>query len=325
MVIQFPGGSKGRVNKAGEQVAKGIQTDEDVAVINEWRSAHKAILNTFQASLRNRTVNQDIIVAQRHKRLNTIIDKLSRFPNMRLSRMDDVAGCRLIFNNTENLYEFRSAFHNAKFNHKRRNDVDKYDYIKNPKQTGYRGIHDIYEYDVRSTTNSHLKGMLIELQYRTKIQHAWATTVEIIGHFSGNQPKFQRGDTQYMNAMLYASEIFSRAHEGMFGSVPDWENRRLFDEFDLLDRRIHLTRSLEGLTQATQSDLNMKNIILIFKNDGSLEIESFQYAPEALKRLIVLEKIVMDKILFLFVLIHLRKCVLRIKTIFLMLMIFYYY
>ena len=93
----FPGGSKERVSRAGDAVRVGKPTDEDLEVINTWRAAHRPVLNTFQAILRNRTRRKKIIVAQRHKRRSTIFDKLNRLPGMRLARMDDVAGCRLIF------------------------------------------------------------------------------------------------------------------------------------------------------------------------------------------------------------------------------------
>ncbi len=69
---------------------------------------------------------------------------------MQLTRMDDVAGCRLIFPNAEELYAFRHNLHGAHFNHQLKNQPDKYDYIKRPKDTGYRGIHDVYAYDVNS-------------------------------------------------------------------------------------------------------------------------------------------------------------------------------
>jgi putative GTP pyrophosphokinase len=130
-----PGGSKGRVRRAGENVRRGGPTPEDLAVIELWRAAHRPVLNTFQAILRNRTRGTGILVAQCHKRRRTIFDKLTRFPKMELSRMDDVAGCRLIFDSIDDLRRFRTAFHNARFNHKRKNDDDKYDYIKTPNPT----------------------------------------------------------------------------------------------------------------------------------------------------------------------------------------------
>src|SRR5574339_254308 len=126
----YPGGSKSRVNRAGESVRTGHPSEEDLRVIEEWRAAHRAVLNTFQAILRNRTRGTEIAVAQRHKRKRTIFDKLQRLPGMRLARMDDVAGCRLIFRTIRDLYEFRERFHRARFNHVRRNDLEKYDYIK---------------------------------------------------------------------------------------------------------------------------------------------------------------------------------------------------
>lgn len=105
-ITKFPGGSKSRVNRAGNNIRDGASTEADLKVLEEWRSAHRAVLNTFQAILRNRTRGLNITVAQRHKRKSTIIDKLFRYPSMRLSRMDDVAGCRLIFEDIESLYNF---------------------------------------------------------------------------------------------------------------------------------------------------------------------------------------------------------------------------
>ena len=155
----FPGGSKSRVNRAGDGVRTGSPSNEDLEVIEAWRAAHRPVLNTFQAILRTRLRGKNVIVAQRHKRKNTIFDKLQRLPTMQLSRMDDVAGCRIIFGNIQDLNEFRVEFHKSRFKHKMRNSIDKYDYIKNPKNTGYRGIHDVYEYDVNSAAGRELKGL----------------------------------------------------------------------------------------------------------------------------------------------------------------------
>ena len=97
----FPGGSRSRVNMAGNNVRNGCATHDDWRVIDDWRAAHRGVLNTFQAILRTRTRGSKTVVGQRHKRRSTIVGKLKRFPSMQLSRMDDVAGpisqrsCRL--------------------------------------------------------------------------------------------------------------------------------------------------------------------------------------------------------------------------------------
>ena len=287
---QFPGGSKSRVNRAGNNIRGGKATIEDYRVLEDWRSAHRNVLNTFQAILRNRTKGTNITVAQRHKRRITIIDKLRRYPSMQLARMDDVAGCRLIFNDVDSLYEFRRDFHRSRFHHKIKNDDNKYDYIKHPKPSGYRGVHDVYSYDVNSDVGRHLKGLLIEIQYRTKVQHAWATAVEVVGYITTSQPKFDRGDTRYHHAMALASEIIARAHESTNGPYPDLQNRELVNRFLRFDRELNLLNTLSGINEAKTDVSNRKNVILIISPDSDLEIKSYRSGTEALDALFALEK-----------------------------------
>ena len=287
----FPGGSRERVSRAGNNVRLRRATLDDLLVIDTWRAAHRQVLNTFQAILRKRTRNTNIVVAQRHKRKRTIFDKLQRFPRMQLGRMDDVAGCRLIFSNIVDLVEFRDNLHKAHFNHRLKNDKDKYDYIAHPKVTGYRGIHDIYEYDVRSDAGRDLKGLLIELQYRTIHQHAWATTVEVVGYVTDNQPKFEQGDRRFQEILALASEIISRAFENLSSSMPEIDNTDLVQEFTRLDAELNFMRMLRGLNVADRHISDNKNVILIFSDEPEgLEIKTFPDATTALRTLFELER-----------------------------------
>ncbi len=294
----FPGGSKERVNKAGVAVREGKATKDDLEVIDAWRAAHRSVLNTFQAILRNRTRKTDVVVAQRHKRKTTIFGKLNRFPKMRLARMDDVAGCRLIFPSIDDLRTFRAKMHSARFSHELKNDPTKYDYLENPKPTGYRSIHDVYSYDVNSNHGKHHKGLLIELQYRTFIQHAWATAVEVVGFITESQPKFQQGDKRYERALSLASEIIARAHEEVTSCHPTIPHESLVEQFLTLDDEIGLMRMLRALNSSRSEVSGKQNVILIFGNpDGvdeddltpSLELRSYRDATDALRALFVLE------------------------------------
>jgi putative GTP pyrophosphokinase len=290
LVPSFPGGSKSRVTRAGENVRNGTPTAEDFHVIDQWRAAHRNVLNTFQAILRQRTRGTGITVAQRHKRKRTIFDKLNRLPGMRLAQMDDVAGCRLIFKKLKDLYAFREAFLGARFNHHRRNAHDKYDYIKNPKDTGYRGVHDVYEYDVKSEVGKQLAGLNLELQYRSLVQHAWATAVEVIGFITTSQPKFQKGDQRYERSMALASEILARSHENLTGPFPGLPDRELVAQFLTLEKELGLLRTLRGLNAANKTVSDKRNAILIFTESGELEVRAFRDAPDALRALFELEK-----------------------------------
>lgn len=209
---------------------------------------------------------------------------------MQLSRMDDVAGCRLIFPDTKSLYNFRMEFHEARFHHTRRNDVEKYDYIKRPKATGYRGVHDVYVYDVNSENGQPFKGLLVEIQYRTNIQHAWATAVEVIGFITESQPKFQAGDTRYQIAMALTSEILARAFENATGPYPEKSNVDLVKEFLQIDKELGLLNMLRGLNATDSASTSNRNMILIFSETGSLEVKTYRGTTEALRALFEFEK-----------------------------------
>jgi hypothetical protein len=43
----YSGGSKSRVNKAGNNIRNGLASGEDMEVFETWRAAHRAVLNTF--------------------------------------------------------------------------------------------------------------------------------------------------------------------------------------------------------------------------------------------------------------------------------------
>ncbi|MCB2012495.1 MAG: RelA/SpoT domain-containing protein [Geminicoccaceae bacterium] len=291
-----PWQSRQRVSTAGIRVRSDTADPEDITIIEKWREAHRHVINSFQAILRQRTRGTDIIVAQRHKRRTTIFDKLHRYPNMQLGRMDDVAGCRLIFPNVDELIAFRDEFiATAKFDHRLKNDQEKYDYITKPKNSGYRGIHDIYEYNVRSKFGKERKGLLIELQYRTTVQHAWATCVETIGFLTDNQPKFDQGDNSIKDVLRCSSEMIARAHEQRKSCLPDISNKELIVKFEELDKKQHFLTMLDSFNKMKEPAFGKKkNYILMFNKRNSIEdaLEIFQFksATDALEKLFAIEK-----------------------------------
>ena len=198
----YPEYSKQKVNLCAKNIGRdkrehnGIVSSEDEKVVENWRASHTHILNTWQFILRNKINGKKIIFAQRLKRKNTIYDKLERFPDMLLARMHDIAGCRLIFKNEKDMMEYIDKLHNSKgFRHIRKEGQCK-DYITNPKDSGYRGIHDVYAYQSKKGYDRSDKwnGLLVEIQYRTIYQHAWATAVEIADYLTKCRAKFSQGD-----------------------------------------------------------------------------------------------------------------------------------
>ena len=93
--------SREKVRKAGKVLVHSspgtIEYDQALEIAQQWRLAHVYPINTFQARLRHIAKNiPGSIVAQRLKRMPTIIDKLDRYPDMQLSTMQDIGGVRII-------------------------------------------------------------------------------------------------------------------------------------------------------------------------------------------------------------------------------------
>ncbi len=232
------------------------------------------------------------VVAQRLKRRTTVFDKLRRHPKMELSRMDDVAGCRVILPDLASLNEFRSSLQRARFDHLLRNDPDKYDYIKRPKEDGYRGIHDIYSYAVNSEEGRHLKGLNIEIQYRTLNQHTWSTTVEILSYVTGYDTKYHRGDPRYVEAMALASEILARAYENKRGPIPSLPNSQIVERFRSLDNELGLLLRLSALQVADQSKGLISRHFILMRGghiNQYLNISSYKTEELAKENLFILE------------------------------------
>ena len=212
-----PSYPKGAVNRAGRLLAQnGIVADPLVIghaldVVNDWRSSHSFPLNTFQMTLRKRSVSicSRPIVAQRLKRTPSIIAKLRRFPKMQLSRMQDVGGARAVLTDVAEVDRLRERCRRGRARHAL---VTEKDYIREPKPSGYRGIHLVYRYHSDRTVE--YNGLQIELQLRTRLQHAWATAVETVGTFLGQALKSSEGERNWLRFFELVGSVFA-LHEGI--------------------------------------------------------------------------------------------------------------
>ena len=81
--------------------------------------------------------------------------------------MRDLGGCRVIVDNINQVYDAIDSYKSSRIRHilKKEND-----YIQNPKISGYRSYHMVYQFysDDNDTYN---KNMLIEIQFRTQLQY----------------------------------------------------------------------------------------------------------------------------------------------------------
>ncbi len=278
--FQSPKGiSKTLVADAGKALAKGECPEDLYKVAQKWRDAHAYVLNTFQCTLRRWVgENKNINIVQRLKRMSTIQDKLATGRSKNLASMQDLAGCRLIFESLEDLYEFRRAFHTSRAQHERING-SKYDYIASPKKTGYRGIHDVYEYMVSDEPGSQWNGLRIEIQYRTRVQHAWATAVEIADALDGARVKFDVGaNPDRERLFLLISEVLARSYEGL--SFIDIADKELHSEILRLDDKLGIFNRMRALKKGAAKIPASRNLVLEFGEN--LTIKGFRSYRQAM-------------------------------------------
>ncbi len=228
--------SKNQINKAGEvfkdrdsMSAEEIKNAEDA--LTYWRTIHSPVISDFHDVLKKvaYAINKKSVIVQRIKRSHSIIRKLNRMDGMKLARMQDIAGIRVILKDIKEVYKLVDTLKTNGFIHELKNEKD---YIKEPKKSGYRGIHLVYKYNnpVKSESN----GLHIEVQIRTKLQHIWATAVETISTFLGTHLKFDEGQPKWLKYFALTSSAFSFVENSP--SVPKYENK---DERETLELAIY--------------------------------------------------------------------------------------
>jgi ppGpp synthetase/RelA/SpoT-type nucleotidyltranferase len=258
-----------RRTKAGVALAKGIETPEDLAVIDNWRSSHALPLQTIKMMLKGRatSIDQTAVVAQRLKRLPSIRAKLQR-ETMRLQQMQDLGGCRAIVRDMKVLKRLSVKFTESLEKDPKRPDIRRHrlieykDYIAEPKADGYRSLHHVFEYRTNTPHLQCFSGHLIEVQMRTQLQHAWATAVEIVDTFTGQSLKSalrtQIGDPDWRRFFALISSIFSLKEDSPL--VPDTisDPNELRGELRALSDRIQVVDVLGGLSTVVYTTSNRK-------------------------------------------------------------------
>jgi ppGpp synthetase/RelA/SpoT-type nucleotidyltranferase len=213
-------------------------------------------------------VSQNYVLARRLKRLPTIIDKLER-PTLdghtsnaiQLTRMQDIGGCRVIFDTVDEVTACLERIKRSQSVHK---IIDIEDRMFAPKPSGYRGVHVVFScYDNDENSTSPWKKHKIEVQLRTRLQHAWATCVEMIDIFEKTQLKTRLdGDEQYREFFKLAAHLMA-ADEGADCYTPQMCDKFRNDMIEL-DRLLDIINKLEDYKIVTKAagndDTDNKNL-----------------------------------------------------------------
>ena len=264
--------------------------EDAVAIVDNWRGCHAYPLQVIKMTLLHRAIkiNNQALIAQRLKRLSSIELKLLHNSNMKLSQVQDIGGCRAVLNNVkevEQLVEVYKDFH-AKSGAKGSKDElrtrsfwdgsEAFDYIKNPKADGYRSVHLIFRFQSPSAEKKIFNGQRIEIQIRSRLQHAWATAVETAQLFTGQALKARIKDASenWLRFFALSSAAFARREKTK--GVPNTpENAR--------DLVTELSR-IESHEQIITSLLSWNNTIHYIEESRSRDAHTFLMVLDPTKR-----------------------------------------
>lgn len=170
-------------------------------IVEWWRREHAYPLTKVNAGLRHYlTPYGRPNVTQRLKKWKTIVGKLHRHPTMRLSAMQDIGGLRAVLPNQDAV----DAVGGRLRKNWRARLVGDYDYVRRPKESGYRAIHLVVMQD----------GRRIELQLRTPWQDLWAQSAEEDTARLGLGLKFGLGPDDLREYYRLMADIMAAREEG---------------------------------------------------------------------------------------------------------------
>lgn len=242
--------SKKAVNRAGKALANDILWSDDRAeeiheifnVANKWRNSHAYPMRILRYELlgsMSRSKSKGISAA-RLKRMPSIRRKLQKYG---LDQIQDLGGCRAIVSSIKDLNGIVDCQRNGSAHHLYGED----DYIKSPKQDGYRCHHLMYKFiGADQKEQDYYANRRIELQVRTRLQHSWATAVEAVGLSRGEDFKAGLGNIEWRRLFQLISVEFAIAEKCPEANGLPTRRERIADIIDL-DKRVNALGTLQAL------------------------------------------------------------------------------
>jgi RelA/SpoT family protein len=174
------------------------------------------------------------------------------------------------------------------------------DYIKEPKADGYRSYHLICRYQGTHQKGAY-KGLRIEIQIRSTMQHAWATAVETIDAFTGQALKTNiLGDATWKRFFsLMSSGIAILEKQPPVPSTP-LDIKELCAELRDVCERLNVPNVFYGLSAGMALTKTVKSpagiyILTLDSEERSTRVVGFPTANLADERYLEMEKENKDK------------------------------
>ncbi|WP_305952163.1 hypothetical protein [Emticicia oligotrophica] len=257
--------TKGEVDRLGHKIRQfSISMDDETLIeLQNYRTSHKdALSQTFTILCElTKKIHPRLIVTFRIKRFESIIGKLERYPEMRFSRMWDIAGCRCIVRNDNDVYKLKRLIED----NQALEIVKEYDYIKNPQEDGYKSLHLF----VKHVSND----KIVEVQLRNQVNHNWATLVEITDFLFDSRLKEYGENKELLRFHKLLSKIENLTVEDKYEIAKIITKYNYFEKLSEVFSRNYL--SVRRQWFELESQTNHKYFLIETRKDDIPKIESF--------------------------------------------------
>lgn len=255
-----PMNSKSEIVNAGKVLREHL-TDESIPLIEEqrrlsildafkiahsWRDAHMLPLLRVRMELSRKigSVEKGAVTAARLKRMASIRRKLQR--PISLYQMQDIAGCRAILRSMKEVERLVAMYRDGTSQHTVQSQDD---YIGAPKKDGYRSHHLVLKF-CGAGFEEVFNRQTVEIQLRTRLQHAWATAVESVGLIRNENIKGGDGDADWRRFFQLMSSELAYQEERELAPTAALPREEVRKEIRELSRKIKAVSTLETYNRA---------------------------------------------------------------------------
>ncbi|HEX8844648.1 MAG TPA: hypothetical protein VF791_08400 [Pyrinomonadaceae bacterium] len=179
--------SKTQIDRLGDRLRKGNISEDDLRLLDQYRRSFTEAYEFVVGAIRKELALEP--TGRPAKSTTSISDKLRR-ESIRLTQIQDIAGCRLIVGD---MAEQDSVVQSLKGLFEHTTVIDR----RERPSHGYRAVHVVV---------THL-GKLIEIQVRTSLQHLWAELSEKYSDVVDPAIKYGGGSKDAQELLEKASKL----------------------------------------------------------------------------------------------------------------------
>lgn len=183
--------TKTEIDRLGNRLREGALIESDLILLDEYRRSFGEAYQTVVGRIRQELALEP--TGRPAKSSTSIVEKLHR-ESVRLTQIQDIAGCRLIVADIAEQERVVGAL-SALFD-----EPTVVDRRQHPSH-GYRAVHVI----------ARLEGKLIEIQVRTSLQHLWAELSEKFSDVVDPAIKYGGGDEETRGFLSETSALIADA------------------------------------------------------------------------------------------------------------------